>query len=352
MPLAKSLSRPALVGNSARWILGVALALCGASALSADVVQHDAKVDVEWRWNLPPGFPEPLVPASNPMNRAKVRLGEMLFVERGLSVNGKLSCADCHHPQNYFVDNVVTPTGALGEALPFNTPTLINSAYSTSFSWTDKSFTELEQQHLGPLTNTQPVELGTGPKQLAALQARPEVAAALAAAFPESTGLELDLVVAALASYVRTLIRGGSTFDDYLFNDQVDALSEEARRGLALFTSSRLNCASCHRGFLLSGPTRSAREAFPPSFYRTGLMTGLDTGSSVPLAFRAPSLRFIAHTAPYMHDGRFASLDAVLDFYQSGGESDAQDEKAAARMAPFLLKPAERRALLAFLKSL
>ncbi len=303
--------------------------------------------DPAWEWQLPPGFPEPLVPATNPMSRAKVTLGELLFMEPGLAVNGKLSCSDCHHPTNYFVDNVVVPSGALGDELAFNTPTLWNVAYSTSFSWVDKGLDELEAQHMGPLTNTDPVELGTSLQRLQSVQAKPKIAAALNAAFPEQDGtLQLETVVAALASYLRTLVRAGTPFDEYVFGDNASALTAEAQRGLELFTSPRLNCAACHRGFLLSGPTRSARAEFPPSFYQTGIDSQTRT-----LAVRAPSLRFVQHTAPYMHNGSMDTLDAVLDFYETADRA-LLGPKASLRMRPFKLTTDERRALLAFLQSL
>jgi len=300
-----------------------------------------------WEWQLPPGFPEPLVPATNPMSKAKVALGKMLFVERGLAVNGKLACSDCHHPNNYFVDNVVVPTGALGEELAFNTPSLWNVAYSTSFSWVDKGLHELEAQHLGPLTNTDPIELGTGLQQLQTVQDKPEIAAALHAAFPEQEGvLQLETVAAALASYLRTLVKGGTSFDEYVFGDNPSALSTQAQKGLALFTSQRLNCAACHRGFLLSGPTRSTQAEFSPSFYQTGI--GHQPGA---IAVRTPSLRFVQHTAPYMHDGSMNTLDAVIDFYESAGVTSL-GPKARLRLRSFKLTTDERHALLAFLQSL
>lgn len=349
MPLGKLRKPPVLVGSVRALFL-----LIGLVALHPAGAQELAK-GAAWQWQLPPGFPEPLVPAHNPMSAAKVKLGKLLFVERGLAVNGGLSCNDCHHSNSYFVDNVATPSGALGDVLPFNTPTLWNVAYSTSFSWIDKGLQELEAQHLGPLTNTDPIELGTSPERLRIVQAKPEIAAALAAAYPEQQGvLQLKTVAAALASYLRTLIKGGSAFDDYLFGDNQAALSAEAQQGLMLFTSQRLNCVSCHRGFLLSGPTRSAREAFPASFYATGAQTGLQANEAQDermLAFRAPSLRFLRHTAPYMHDGSMNTLNEVIDFY-AGADPAMLGPKAGLRMRPFKLTADERRALLAFLKSL
>ena len=177
--------------------------------------------------------------------------------------------------------------------------------------------------------------------------------ALLKQAFPAAERFSQQNLIASLASYVRTLVRGDSAFDRYLFADDHNALSAEALAGLALFNSSRLNCVACHRGFLLSGPTRSVRAQFPPSFYRTGV------SGSVEL-FRVPSLKFVQHTAPYMHNGSQQTLEEVIDFYAAGavssdtssGSGHALGPKAAERIKAFELTAAERQALLAFLRSL
>lgn len=322
---------------------GVLLLCTGFFLLSAQADPQSGDA-LNYRWTLPLGFPQPVVPADNPMSAAKVALGALLFKDNRLSVNGTLSCAGCHDPQRHFTENRPRSTGATGEVLAFNAPTLLNAAYSPGLSWIDKGFASLEEQHFGPLTNRDPVELGTTAQQLDVLWQDPVVRNAVLHAYPDADALRLSEVAGALASYVRTLIRGGSVFDDWLFKDQRDRLAPQQRRGLALFNSERLNCAACHRGFLLSGPTRSARGSFKPSFYRTGV-------GQEGLAVRAPSLRFVLHTAPYMHDGSLASLDAVIDFYARGAPKDA-GPRAAANMRPFSLDVAERAALLAFLEAL
>ena len=313
----------------------------------------DTSVESDYDWQLPAGYPQPIVPAENPVTPQKVALGKALFSDTRLSLNATLSCASCHDPGAYFSDGLPKPSGAENETLPFNTPTLWNSAYSASFSWIDKGFESLEQQHVGPLTNSAPVELGLGAAQLHTLSKDTELFAMLKQAFPAAERFTQQNLIASLASYVRTLIRGDSAFDRYLFADDPNALSAEAVAGLALFNSSRLNCVACHRGFLLSGPTRSVRAQFPPSFYRTGV-----SGSVEP--FRVPSLKFVQHTAPYMHDGSQQTLDEVIDFYAAGGVSSetnsdsghALGPKAAERIKAFELTAAERQALLAFLRSL
>ena len=296
--------------------------------------------------SLPVGFPPPAVPSQNPLTARKIELGRQLFKDPRLSVNATLSCASCHKPDLYFTDGAARPRGAGGELLEFNTPTLLNVAYSTSFSWIDKDITSLEEQHLGVLTNHTPVELGLGAGELARLSADPQLVAQLGNAFPGAVAFTRENLIAALASYIRTLIRGGTAFDRFLFADDSNALSPEARAGLALFSSDRLNCSACHKGFLLSGPTRSARASYEPSFYQTAV-------ADSRLAFRAPSLRFIKHTAPYMHDGSMKTLEEVIEFYATAANNpSALGPEAAERMKPFELSVAETGALLAFLNSL
>ena len=272
-------------------------------------------------------------------------LGERLFHDKRLSLNASLACASCHDPKAYFTDGLPRPLGAQKETLPFNSPSLLNSAYSTSFSWVDKGFESLEQQHVGPLTNRAPVELGLGEQQLQTLSKDIDLLELLQRAFPNADRFTQDNLIAALASYVRTLIRGDTAFDRYLYNDDQDALSAEALEGLALFSSERLNCAACHRGFLLSGPTRSVRAQFPPSFYQTGVANSAEQ-------FRVPSLKFVQHTAPYMHDGSLQTLDDVIDFYATGGSRAAMGSKALERISAFDLTASEQQALVAFLRSL
>ena len=119
----------------------------------------------EFTWKLPAGFPEPAVPADNPMSAAKVALGEALFSDPRLSITGKYSCQSCHSPERAFTDGLPRSRGATGEALPLNAPTLFNVAYNASLGWRDPNLRTLEQQMRGPLFNDHPRELGlAGPR--------------------------------------------------------------------------------------------------------------------------------------------------------------------------------------------
>lgn len=317
---------------------GVALlaGLLALAVLAAPVVAE------EFRWRLPTGFPTPLVPADNPMSEAKVILGRTLFADTRLSISGRHSCQSCHDPARAFTDGLRRSRGALGDSLPLNAPTLLNVAYNASLGWRDANARTLEQQMHGPLFNEQPRELG-----LAGHEA--EVESRLAAdaatregfrkAFPdESRAVSLDNAIRAIAAFERTLIRGGSPFDRYVFGGEHDALDASQKRGMALFFG-RAGCSACHGGINFAGPwvDREHPRAQPRL---------VDVGTGV--AVRVPTLRNLAATAPYLHDGRLATLDEVLDNYERLAAS--QDAEPRLRRPP--LTTEERGALRDFLRAL
>jgi cytochrome c peroxidase len=299
----------------------------------------------EYPWHLPRGFPTPAVPWDNPMSEAKATLGERLFFEPRLSVTGRYSCSSCHDPAHSFAQARPVAIGATGEALPHNAMALVNVAYNISFGWTKPRVRSLEAQMLEPMLNEHPVELGLKGRAAALcaqLAADPAYAAAFGAAFPgDPAPVTFDHLVKAIATFERTLISGGSPFDRYVFNGEHEALSGEAKRGMALFFSKRAGCSGCHSGFNFAGNWRDAQgETGRASFARNGT-------SAQPM--RVPTLRNVALTAPYMHDGRFESLAAVLDHYSSVATPAARADRRLPRV-PF--SSAERTALIAFLESL
>src|SRR5215469_317691 len=222
-------------------------------------------------WRLPRGFPTPAVPADNPMSGSKVALGERLFFDTRLSLNGRYSCASCHDPARSFSDGRTVAIGATGAALPHNAMALVNVAYNVSFGWARPRVTSLETQMLQPLLNQHPIELGVAGRKdalCAQLAADADYAAAFGAAFPPvgpppagQTAVTFDHVVRAIAAFERTLISGGSPFDDYVFGGQHAALSEKAKRGMASFFSARVGCARCHSGFNFAGNWRDSQGA-------------------------------------------------------------------------------------------
>ena len=297
------------------------------------------------------------------MSAAKVALGERLFYERSLSVTGRYSCASCHDPGRAFSDARARAIGATGDPLPHNALALVNVAYNVSFGWSRRAVRSLETQMLQPLLNRHPLELGLAGRErtvCATLAADPSYAQAFAAAFGAAAAagaagaagaapagapsVTLEHIVKAIASFERTLISGGSPFDRYVFAGEHDALSGQAKRGMALFFSRRVGCAGCHSGFNFAGNWRDVQGA-------TGAPSFADDGTGAG-ALRVPTLRNVALTAPYMHDGRFATLDAVLEHYSALGARAQRGERHDLRLPRAPLSAGERAALIAFLGSL
>jgi cytochrome c peroxidase len=298
-------------------------------------------------WHLPRGFPVPFVPADNPMSAAKVALGQRLFFETRLSVTGHYSCASCHDPARSYTDGRAQAVGATGAVSPHGAMALINVAYNLAYGWQHPQITSLEAQMRQPLFNRHPVEIGLAGRERevgTALAADATYAREFAAVFggPITTAHIID----AIAAFERTLIDGDSAFDAYVFAGQHDALSPMAKRGMALFFSRRIGCAGCHSGFNFSGNWRDRAGA-------TGSAGFADDGLGIGRV-RVPTLRNIALTAPYMHDGRFATLDEVLDHYERVGKlpSSAHGGQRDPRLKTFTLAKHERDELTAFLGSL
>lgn len=301
-------------------------------------------------WHLPRGFPVPAVPADDPMSPAKVALGRRLFFDPRLSVTGRYSCGSCHQPSHAYTDGRRVAIGATGQALPHRTMSLVNAAYEIAFGWTEPGAPSLEKQMRVPMLNEHPVELGLkGRRQelLATLARDASYRRAFRAAFPGvRRPITFSDVVKAIATFERTLIFGDSPFDRYVFGDDLAALSPDAKAGMALFFSKRLGCAGCHSGIDFDGNWRDIEgQTGPASFANDGT-------SREPI--RVPTLRDVALKAPYMHDGRYATLGEVLDHYvRIGREPDSRHGGTRdPRLKAFTLTLAERRELIAFLDSL
>jgi cytochrome c peroxidase len=315
------------------------------------------------------------------MSAEKVALGRRLFFEPRLSLTGGYSCASCHNPARAFTDGRAVAVGATGQTLTRSAMSLINAAYNISFGWMKPEVLSLEQQMLEPLLNQHPVELGLMGQEASVcsmLAADPEYSAEFAQAFPRGaatnanavdqrgcdppTGsadaatavrsdasllgadrnraVTFDNIIKAIAAFERTLIAGDSPFDHYVFRGEHDALSAQEKRGMELFYSSRAGCGTCHSGFNFNGNWRDSEGL-------TGEAAFANNGvGNQPL--RVPTLRNIALTAPYMHDGRFSTLEAVLDHYASVAQQPASDPK----LRTFNLSPDERADVIAFLHAL
>jgi cytochrome c peroxidase len=221
---------------------------------------------------------------------------------------------------------------------------LVNVAYNISYGWTKPELQSLESQMLEPLLNEHPVELGLAGRQSSVsdlLAADPAYREAFARAFPhEREVVNFGNLVKAIAAFERALIFGGSPFDRYVFGGEHAAISAQAKQGMQLFYSPKAGCGSCHSGFNFNGNWRDSQgDTGKPGFANNGLGDEL---------MRVPTLRNIALTAPYMHDGRFATLAAVLDHYARVAQLPASD----ARLRSFNLSADERADLIAFLQTL
>ncbi len=317
-------------------------------------------------WKLPPGFPLPNVPPDNPMTAAKVTLGRHLFYDQRLSLNQTQSCASCHKQELAFTDGRPRGIGSTKEKHPRGAMSLANMAYTPILTWANPNLRRLETQALAPLFGDHPVELGmAGKEDLMAerLKADARYRKMFAEAFPEQPEpFNLANITKAIASFERTLLSGDSPFDRYRNRDDAHAIPPAAKRGEALFFSERLECFHCHGGFNLTGSVDYLDKGFVEvEFHNTGLYrhyespnTGLeefthdeeDNGK-----FRAPTLRNIAVTAPYMHDGGVATLEAAVDHYAKGGRGGDHPAKSEF-IKSFDLTAQEKRDLVEFLRSL
>ena len=337
-------------------------------------------VITNYEWHLPDGFPLPPVPVDNPMTAEKVELGRYLFYDPRLSGNGTTSCSSCHLQALAFTDGRALPVGATNEVHPRNSMTLTNSAYSATLTWANPNLLVLERQIPIPMFGEFPVELGiTGYEDdvLNRLRQDENYQSLFNASFPnQADSFTFANITRALASFTRTLISGNSPYDRYIQGDST-ALSASARRGMDLFFSEGLECNHCHTGFNFSLSTITSTSTFADRpFFNTGLYnidgagaypsnnTGIYeiTGKPADMGrFRPPTLRNIALTAPYMHDGSIESLLEVIQFYADGGRNITEGELAgdgtrnpykSALVPGFTLTNQETTDLIAFLESL
>ena len=334
-----------------------------------------------YEWKLPPGFPLPNVPADNPMTREKVELGRYLFYDKRLSLNQMQSCGTCHRQDRAFTDGRGRGLGSTGELHPRGPMSLVNVAYSPVLTWANPLMRTLEAQALVPLFGENPVELGMTGKEdllLQRLKADARYRKLFAAAFPgEANSFTLRTVTQALASFERTILSGDSPYDRYRNGDYANAISESAKRGETLFFSERLECFHCHGGFNLTGTVDYLDKGLTEvEFHNTGLYN-LKGKFSYPAQnlglyefthqeedvgkFKAPTLRNIAVTAPYMHDGSIKTLVEAVDHYRNGGRTikagpnagvGAENLSKSEFVKGFELSEREKGDLLAFLKSL
>ncbi len=324
--------------------------------------------------NLDRPFPEMAERPENPMTTAKVELGRLLYFDPLLSGDNDVSCAHCHHPDLGLSDNRGRSMGKGGRGLGpgrqggailrRGSPTVWNTAFNRLQFW-DGRARDLEEQATGPIQDSS--EMDQDPVELEAeLRAIPEYQRLFKAAF--GNGMDLgkggngngsgeavtfEHVSFAIAAFERTLLSQSSRFDRYARGER-DAMSESERRGLNIFRSLKSRCFECHglptfanTDFKVIGvPDAADMEA--PDLGRAEIVGG----AAYARAFKVPTLRNVALTAPYMHNGRFQTLSEVLDFYSLGGGAGQGLDNLDDKIRAFALTAEEKRDLIAFLHAL
>lgn len=281
------------------------------------------------------------VPASNPVSPEAAELGRLLFFDPRLSRNGEISCATCHDPAMGWADGRVTGLGIDDQVLGRNTPTILNRAFMTRQFWEGRAET-VEMQALAPIVSAAEMDF-TVWEMLQLLEGIPEYVEMFEAAY--GTGPTQDGVANAIASFERTILAGNSPVDRFE-DGEADALNAAEQRGRLLF-HGKARCGACH-----SGSNYSDEE-----FHMTGLvpLSDSDLGRFIPSgktrdlhAFRTPSLRNVADTAPYFHDGGAATLEEVVALYVAGSTMPEHDWE----IRPLDLDAAEQADLVAFMEAL
>lgn len=319
---------------------------------------------------LPLGLPRSQVSSASP---AMITLGRQLFFDVRLSRTQSVSCGTCHQPSHAFTDGRAVAQGTGDRAGTRNTPTLLNARYLTTFFW-DGRRASLEEQAGDPFVNPLEHGLTSHEELLDTLRKTPSYVEAFQTVFPLKKTISLDLVTHAIAAYVRTLVSGDSPFDRYLYGGEPQALSPQAAQGLVLFKGAA-QCSTCHHigerdALLTDGQFHRVGVGSHKIQSRLSVLVSAVLTRSSPLdhhvlndaefselgrflvtrnpkdigTFKTPSLRNVAMTAPYMHDGSSATLEDAVDreLYDRG----------TGHNRPILLSPTDRAALVEFLKSL
>lgn len=316
-------------------LLPLLLILAGCEVFGPDYETDEVKVDV------PATFSPLPIPEYNPLTPAKVELGKQLFFDPILSGDQTISCGSCHEPNLYFADGKRLSHGVQGREGLRNSPSLLNIAYQRLFFWDGGSLT-LEAQVMAPLENELEMDADIG-EVLDRLIKHPEYPKLFNDAFNE--GPSVQTLTQAIAAYERTLVSTPSRYDQFQLGNE-GALTAQEQEGLALF-NGKAGCVNCHAGPLLTNfAFENKGLTLTPADSGRARITGFtaDYGK-----FKVPSLRNVAQTAPYMHDGRFTTLAEVIAHYNNGGDNIRNQSP---EVKPRFLVASEIDALVAFLHSL
>jgi cytochrome c peroxidase len=304
--------------------------------------KEDIAPTEKYELNIPKGWPAPFIPAENKLTKERVELGKMLFFDPILSLDNTVSCSSCHLPSRAFTDNKKLSHG-VGDSLTLrNSPTVINVAYIQNLFW-DGGVISLDLLAIAPIENKLEMHL---PMEEAVnrLKNHPHYPGLFRKAYNQEVD-DINLPKA-LAAYVRTLIMGNSPYDKYINGDST-ALSSSQKLGLSLFMSEKTNCNVCHSGFLFTNQTyqNNGLQDEYKDFGRYLVTTRVQDF----FKYKVPSLRNVALTYPYMHNGGIETLEEVVKLYNQGGKGHPFQSHL---IKPLGLTAEEEKALVDFLKSL
>ena len=327
-----------------------ALAICAVMVLSSWIATLAANAEsaTEYKLKIPFGLEETavVIPADNPLTTEKVELGRLLVFDKRLSQDNTIACMSCHLAKNAFTDGKPVATGIRGQKGGRSAPASFNRVFSSAQFWDGRAAT-LEAQSIGPFTN--PIEHGFAnyDVMIAKMMKIPGYRKLFKEAFGDEN-IKIENVGKAIASFQRTILSGNSPADRFDQGGEAGAISGEAQHGLLLFRE-KARCTKCHSGFNFTDE----------KFHNAGI--GWDT-NTVDLgrymvsknpedigAFKTPTLREIARSAPYMHDGRFKTLEEVVNFYNQGGIKNPHMDPL---VIPLELTDQEKHDLVQFLHTL
>jgi cytochrome c peroxidase len=360
-------------------IVGLAVVAGGTAALAGPTAERGAPV----------GLPSVPIPADNPQTAAKIALGDKLFNDKRFSATGEVNCATCHAPEKAFTDSPLKVSEGINQLKGTrNAPTVVNAVYMTTQFWDGRS-PSLEDQALHPFVN--PVEMGLESHDpiLEIVRTDPEYVEAFKAVFGKSgDGITMDEVTKAIAAFERTQVAGDTPFDRWYFKGDSSALSPAQKRGFDIFVNEG-RCVSCHiveqtqalftdsrfhnvgvgindiqddvpelaHEFLHADATMTEvdvevlTDARTSELGRFAVSRGFDDLGS----FKTPTLRNVALTAPYMHDGSLATLRDVVVHYNNGGVTVAGEpvnDFLSGGIRPLDLSDEQIDDLVAFMESL
>jgi len=333
-----------------RKVISGALTICAVMVLSSWIATLAANAEsaTEYKLKIPFGLEETavVIPADNPLTTEKVELGRLLVFDKRLSQDNTIACMSCHLAKNAFTDGKPVATGIRGQKGGRSAPASFNRVFSSAQFWDGRAAT-LEDQSIGPFTN--PIEHGFAnyDVMMAKMMKIPGYRKLFKEAFGDEN-IKIENVGKAIASFQRTILSGNSPADRFDQGGEAGAISEEAQHGLLLFRE-KARCTKCHSGFSFTDE----------KFHNLGLGwddNKVDLGRYMVTknaedigAFKTPTLREIARSAPYTHDGRFKTLEEVVNFYNKGGVKNPHQDPL---IIPLELTDQEKHDLVAFLHTL